>query len=151
MLRSVLSWAWFRPSQEQWGQGARWYRCDIVGGTPDAARYLDLPTDARGILTGLEPDAWMACVDGASVTRSPWTPCSEPHQWRAVTSVQVAKDTERWPGDRLMEVRSRDYCSDSVGAWMNYPVEYSFAYTWFHEAEWDLGLRRTVCWAKIES
>ena len=31
-MRTVVSWAWFRPSEEAWDQGARWYRCDIVGG-----------------------------------------------------------------------------------------------------------------------
>ena len=31
-MRTVLSWAWFRPSEEAWDQGARWYRCDVVGG-----------------------------------------------------------------------------------------------------------------------
>ena len=45
---------------------------------------------------------------------------------------------------------TRDFCSDSVGAWLNYPVDYDFGYTWFHEAEWEAGNRRSVCWAKTE-
>jgi hypothetical protein len=45
-------------------------------------------------------------------------------------------------------VTTRDYCSDSVGAWLNYPVDYQYGYTWFHEAEWEAGNRRSVCWAK---
>ena len=32
VMRSVVSWAWFRPSEKAWSDGARWYRCDIVGG-----------------------------------------------------------------------------------------------------------------------
>ena len=35
-----------------------------------------------------------------------------------------------------------------VGAWMNYPVDYEFGYTTFHEAEWKAGNRRSVCWAR---
>ncbi|MFL6106706.1 MAG: septum formation family protein, partial [Marmoricola sp.] len=31
-LRVRLSWAWFRPSERGWASGARWYRCDLVGG-----------------------------------------------------------------------------------------------------------------------
>ena len=31
---------------------------------------------------------------------------------------------------------------------MNYPVDYEFGYTWFHEAEWKAGNRRSVCWAR---
>ena len=46
------------------------------------------------------------------------------------------------------EVTTRDYCSKSVGAWLGYPVDYDYGYTWFHEAEWDAGNRRSVCWAK---
>jgi len=48
----------------------------------------------------------------------------------------------------VVEVRTRDYCSDSVGAWMNYPVDYDFGYTYFHQAEWQAGNRRSICWAK---
>ena len=43
---------------------------------------------------------------------------------------------------------TRDYCSKSVGAWLGYPVDYDYGYTWFHEPEWDAGNRRSVCWAK---
>src|SRR5688572_22251998 len=31
-MRIQLSWAWFRPSERGWDDGARWYRCDLVGG-----------------------------------------------------------------------------------------------------------------------
>ena len=43
---------------------------------------------------------------------------------------------------------TRDYCSKSVGAWLGYPVDYDYGYTWFHEPEWIAGNRRSVCWAK---
>ena len=75
-------------------------------------------------------------------------PCTEPHQWRAVTTIKLGEPDDPYPGDRIVEVTSRDYCSDSVGAWLNYPVDYQFGYTWFHEAEWQAGNRRSVCWAK---
>ena len=32
VMRSLVSWAWFRPSEKAWNEGARWYRCDVVGG-----------------------------------------------------------------------------------------------------------------------
>ena len=49
-LRVQLSWAWFRPSQRGWDKGARWYRCDLVGGRADATSYADLPTTGKGLL-----------------------------------------------------------------------------------------------------
>ena len=67
-----------------------------------------------------------------------------------LSTIKLGDAKDPYPGDRVSEVRSRDYCSDSVGAWMNYPVEYDFGYTWFHEAEWKAGNRRSICWAKTD-
>jgi hypothetical protein len=147
VLRSVLTWAWFRPTEQQWEDGARWYRCDLVGGTDQSPSLVTLPRTGKGVLLGIPGDRWMACVDGAKVAGAPHVPCTEKHTWRAVTTIVVGDQKDRYPGDRLVEVQTRDYCSDSVGAWMNYPIDYQFAYTWFHEAEWQEGNRRSVCWA----
>ena len=77
-------------------------------------------------------------------------PCSQPHDWRAVTTIKVGQPADPYPGDRIVQVRSRDRCSDWVGAWMHYPPDYDFGYTWFHEAEWETGNRRSVCWARTD-
>ena len=90
----------------------------------------------------------MICVNGPTVSGSLKIPCSEKHTWRAVTTIKLGEPTDPYPGDRLVEVRTRDFCSDSVGAWMNYPVGYDFGYTFFHSAEWRAGNRRSICWAK---
>ncbi|MEZ5193738.1 MAG: hypothetical protein R2734_15395 [Nocardioides sp.] len=54
-LRTVLNWAWFRPSEAAWKEGARWFRCDVVGGTDQAASSSTCrrPWTAccRGVLT----------------------------------------------------------------------------------------------------
>ena len=95
-------------------------------------------------------DLWLVCARGASVAQGEKVPCSEPHTWRAVTTIKVGRDEDPYPGERLVEVRTRDFCSDSVGAWLGYPVDYDFGYTYFHEAEWKAGNRRSICWAKTE-
>ncbi len=151
VMRTVLSWAWFRPSEDAWADGARWYRCDVVGGGEQSASYVALPTSAKGILLGKPDDQWLVCADGESVSGAPKIPCSEPHNWRAVTTIKLGQPDDDYPGDRVVQVRTRDFCSDSVGAWLNYPVTYDFGYTWFHEAEWEAGNRRSVCWAATES
>jgi hypothetical protein len=149
VMRTVMSWAWFRPSESAWKAGARWYRCDVVGGGPQSESYVDLPPSTAGLL--LKPDdQWLVCVNGPTVTGSVKIPCSEPHTWRAVTTIKLGEPEDEYPGDRVVEVRTRDFCSDSVGAWLNYPVNYDFGYTWFHQAEWDAGNRRSVCWAKTD-
>lgn len=148
VMRSLLSWAWFRPSPEAWADGARWYRCDVVAGTEDSEELRPLPETARGLLLGIPDDQWMTCAVGPTVAGSEKVPCSEEHDWRAVTTIKLGEEKDRYPGDRVVEVRTRDFCSDSVGAWMNYPVDYDFGYTWFHEAEWKAGNRRSICWAR---
>jgi len=149
VMRTVLSWAWFRPSEKAWEDGARWYRCDLVGGDDESASYADLPKTARGLLTE-RPDEWMVCANGPSVAEGDKVPCTEPHTWRAVTTIKLGEPADPYPGDRVVEVRTKDYCSESVGAWLNYPVNYDYGYTWFHEAEWNAGNRRSVCWARTD-
>jgi len=148
VLRTVVSWAWFRPSEKAWDDGARWYRCDIVGGSEQSEEFVELPETARGLLQGRLEDRWLVCANGTTVAESTKVPCTEEHTWRAVTTIKLGEPDEGYPGDRIVEVTTRDYCSDSVGAWLNYPVDYEFGYTWFHEAEWEAGNRRSVCWAK---
>ena len=148
-MRTVLSWAWFRPSEKAWDDGARWYRCDVVGGGDGSTSYVELPEKTEGLL--LKPDdRWMVCADGATIN-SERVPCSEKHSWRAVTTIVLGDPGDEYPGDKVAESRTRSFCSDSVGAWLNYPVDYDFAYTWFHEAEWQAGNRRSVCWARTDA
>jgi hypothetical protein len=148
VLRTIVSWAWFRPSEKAWDEGARWYRCDIVGGGEKSEEFIELPETAQGLLQGQLSDRWLVCADGESVSESTKVSCREDHQWRAVTTIKLGEPGDPYPGDDVVEVTTRDYCSDSVGAWLNYPVDYEYGYTWFHEAEWEAGNRRSVCWAK---
>ncbi len=148
VMRTVVSWAWFRPAPQAWEDGARWYRCDVVGGGEQSRSFVDLPESAEGLLQGRPGDRWMVCAVGRTVAGSPKVPCSQEHDWRAVTTIKVGEPADPYPGDRLVEVTARDYCSKSVGAWLNYPVDFDFGYTWFHEAEWEAGNRRSVCWAR---
>lgn len=150
VMRTVVSWAWFRPSKAAWDEGARWYRCDIVGGGDQSKEYVELPEDAKGLLSDRVRDQWLVCAEGPTVAGSARVPCSEPHTWRAVSTIKLGEPEDDYPGDRLVEVRTRDFCDKSVGALLGYPVSYDFAYTWFHEAEWEVGNRRSICWAKTE-
>lgn len=155
-LRTNLTWAWFRPSDEAWSRGARWFRCDAVGtagatgGAPEG-ELPRLPTRLEGIFGRAgDSDRWQTCARGARLADAARVPCSEPHDWRAVTAVKVGTPDEAWPGEKIVRARSRDRCSDWVGAWLHYTPDYDFAYTWFHEAEWQTGNRRSVCWAKTD-
>lgn len=147
-VRSQLSWAWFRPSELGWDRGARWYRCDVVGGPADASRLRNLPVVVKGLFAADQPDAWLTCADGETVAKGTKVPCTEKHTWRAVTTIKVGQPDDPYPGDRIVQVRSRDFCQESVGGWLGYPPEYDFGYTWFREDRWAAGNRRSICWAK---
>jgi hypothetical protein len=149
-MRTQLSWAWFRPSKRGWDRGARWYRCDLVGGPSGAKKLRDLPEDSKGLFSEDFPDEWLTCARGTTVADSTRVPCSQEHDWRAVTAIKVGQPEEPYPGDRIVEVRSRDRCSDWVGAWMHYAPDYAYGYTWFHRAEWAAGNRRSICWARTD-
>jgi hypothetical protein len=151
VMRSTLTWAWFRPSETAWKGGAHWWRCDVVGGGEQSKSFVRLPQTTKGLLLGKPADQWMICVDGPTVSGSVKIPCSQPHTWRAVTTIVLGGTGDPYPGDRVVESRTRDYCSNSVGAWLNYPVDYKFGYTWFHAAEWKAGNRRSICWAQTRS
>lgn len=146
-LRTVLSWAWFRPSEAEWDQGARWYRCDLVGGLDRPAGLVELPRSGEGVLLGRPGDRWLACVNAETVQDAPFLPCNEEHSWRAVSTI-VVSEKKKYPGGRLVEVLSRDYCSDSVLAWLDYPPQFDFGYSYFGEAEWEAGNNRAICWAR---
>jgi hypothetical protein len=149
-LRVQLSWAWFRPTELGWGRGARWFRCDVVGGPHGAKRLSALPARSRGMFTAAQPEAWLSCARGATVRSAARVPCSQAHDWRAVATIKLGELQDAYPGDRIVQVRSRDRCSDWVARWSHYPEEYDYGFTWFHEAEWLAGNRRSVCWARTD-
>ena len=93
----------------------------------------------------------MVCAQGATVDGSVKVPCSEKHDWRAVTTIVLGDASTRYPGDEAVQGRTKDFCSKSVGAWLDYPVDYDFGYSWFQQPEWDAGNRRSVCWARTDS
>ncbi|MGY2875261.1 hypothetical protein ACVW00_002451 [Marmoricola sp. URHA0025 HA25] len=149
-LRVQLSWAWFRPSERGWARGARWYRCDVVGGPEGTKRLRPLPAEAKGLFAAGQPDAWLSCAHGATFASSTKVSCSQPHDWRAISTIKVGQPKDPYPGDRIVQVRSRDLCSDWIAAWSHYPSDYQYAYTWFHEAEWSAGNRRSICWTRTD-
>lgn len=150
VLRTTLSWAWFRPSEKAWDKGARWYRCDVIGGNAASATYRPLPETARGMLSGRPNDAWLSCARGATFPDSEKVPCAQKHDWRAVSAVKLGDPDDAYPGDRVMESRTNAFCKSAVKAWLNYPSDFQYGYTYFHEPEWKVGVRRSVCWAKTD-
>ena len=120
VMRTVVSWAWFRPSEEAWDKGARWYRCDIVGGGEQSEEYVDLPETA-----GASCAAGRRQVDGLrqrAAVPAGQDPCTRAARLARGHHDQGRRDRDPYPGDRLVEVTTRDYCSDSVGRLAGLPA-----------------------------
>lgn len=150
-MRIQMSWAWFRPSKLGWKRGARWYRCDVIGAPVGATSLRDLPERTKGMFdVEVPPDAWLTCSLGNGVTRGAKVPCSQKHTWRAVTTVKIGEPSTPYPGDRIVQVKSRDYCRESVSGWLKYPHDFNFGFTWFREPQWSTGNRRSICWAQTD-
>ncbi len=147
-MRTVIGWVWFRPSEEAWDDGARWFRCDAVGGSESSPELINLPTTTKGLLAEGPTDEWMACVDAPSVSEAPRIPCDQPHLWRAVTTIKLGGPEAEYPGDKKALERTKEFCSGSVSAWLGYPPDFDFGYTWFGATAWEAGNRRSVCWAR---
>jgi outer membrane murein-binding lipoprotein Lpp len=148
VLRTIVSWAWFRPSEKAWEDGARWYRCDVVGGNATSDEYRSLPPTAKGLLVGRPDDRWLICAAGETVATGEKVPCAQDHDWRAATTIKLGEPGDKYPGDEVVASRTKSFCLTSIKAWLNYPARFEYAYTHFHEAEWQAGNRRSVCWAK---
>jgi len=147
-MRSLLTWIWFRPAKAAWDAGARWYRCDVLGGSAAQHAYVDLPTTTKGLLAERSDDPWMACARGKSVATGTTVPCSMPHSWRAATTIKLGESEDAYPGDATVRSKTKSYCSESIDAWLGYPASYGYGYTWFGDREWQAGNRRSVCWAR---
>jgi len=149
-MRLYLSWGCFRPSESGWDEGARWHRCDLVGGPSDAKAYADLPATAKGLFRARPPEQWLTCAQGPTALGAKRVHCGDKHDSRAATTIKLGEPKVPYPEDRVAEVQSRDHCSDSVGAWTNYPIGFEFGYTWVHEAEWQAGNRLAICRARTD-
>ena len=62
-MRTVIGWVWFRPSQQAWDDGARWLRCDVVGGSDVSPSLIELPVTTKGLLAdGPAMNGWPASM-----------------------------------------------------------------------------------------
>ena len=104
VMRTIVSWAWFRPSETAWDKGARWYRCDVIGGGEESETSPTCPRPP--------PACWRSGrrrqVDGRASTGPRSTArrrsrAAEKHNWRAVTTIKVGdagRPLPRRPGGR---------------------------------------------------
>ena len=97
-----MTWAWFRPSADAWAAAPNWSAATWSAAASSRRRSSRCPKTAQGLLLGKPDDRWLVCVDGPTVSGSVKIPCSQPHTWRAVTTIVLGKKADAYPGDRLV-------------------------------------------------
>jgi Septum formation len=150
-VTSIVSWAWYKPTPEQFDQGARWFRCDLVAGQ-STQRLERLPRRVDGILDGEFDDRYRACwttkfSDKPNADPGELTSCARRHQQRAIGIVRVGPSKADYPGERAAFDRSNRRCGDLVAKWRGNPRPGDYGLQWPRRSDWRAGERHATCWA----
>ena len=144
---SLLRAVWFVPSADEASEGARWYRCDVIGTARGA--LLAATKSWKGVLA----DAQHRSQFGMCGTAAPGAEgfervaCTAKHTWRAIGSVSVASADGAYPGEAVAKAAGRATCKrlgQSAGA---NPLNYQWGYEWPTQDEWSAGQTYGLCWA----
>jgi hypothetical protein len=110
---TVLSWAWFKPTQAHDEAGARWFRCDLV---TDTTPLRPLPVHADGLLSsGRVGDRWALCSRGHPGRGGNNVSCAQPHRYRLAGILRFASHRGAdYPGIKAIKRRGSDRCSDTI-------------------------------------
>lgn len=141
VLRSFITWIYFRPSDAQWRDGARWYRCDVVRGRAGAEGLEPLPVTMRSFLSTRRGDDWALCIRGA-FDKLDRIPCSMSHTWRASSTAPLGEPEEAYPGNGELVKKASARCGVVAS-----PTTKNFTYP-DTKAAWDNGLRHATCFTR---
>jgi hypothetical protein len=147
---------WFGPSMQQWHNGERWVRCDLVimelGSSIFESTMVELPENASELVDALADnvDYFDVCVD-TDDGWSGWGPyesesavysdCSVDPMWRLHGFELYPADWEApYPGREALEQFVSEGCLADVA-----PDKPGFTY-YPDESMWDEGDRSVTCW-----
>lgn len=133
---TLLEAVWSRPSEEDWEQGARWFRCDLVARDIETDRLLELPEGAPPYRPRL-PDAVSRCIREVTGSQGRFVTCDRRHDYRWAGSVDAGVD--RRPGRARARSLAERLCERFVEAG-------AFWFTWPTGAAWSAGDRRISCY-----
>lgn len=142
---SRLEVVWFTPTPAQAGDGADWFRCDVVA-LAGSTGLASLPRRMRGVLDAA------GALDrfGTCGTTAPGRPgfqrviCSLPHAWQAVDTVELPRRTRYLAAAAASQGDSS--CKDVAAARANGALSYTWSFEWPTQVQWDAGQRYGYCW-----
>lgn len=136
---------WFGPSVQQADAGADWYRCDAVGLLREG-QLVRLPRRLKGVLgDAASLDRFGTCGSAAPSTAGfQRVACSEPHAWRAVSTVDLPAATHYLA--KSAAATGDASCKDVAASRANGALKYTWSFEWPTRAQWASGQRWGYCW-----
>lgn len=133
---TVLDTVWFRPSEDDWEKGGRWFRCDLVASDFDGDRLLPLPSGTPPFRPRL-PDEVSRCIDEISDQEGRFVTCDRRHDYRWAGAAEARVDR------RPAEARARELAEERCGRYVD---EGAFWFTWPSQLAWSAGERTIHCY-----
>lgn len=136
---------WFSPTVQQADRGARWYRCDVVA-LASNDRLATLSGKLRGVLAQPSAlDRWGTCGTTAPSAKGfAKVICSAPHQWRAITVINIAKNAH-YLGTKVT-AQGNSACKSAASARAAGALSYKWSFQWPGADQWAAGERYGLCW-----
>jgi Septum formation len=148
---SLLTYAYFYPTDKQRAAEANWFRCDAISGYVLQRRLYPLPHRLRGILAKAVPDSVRACYTRQFITgqehRGAWVPCTKRHEQRTIAALRLGGPSARYAGSNELRVRVSAWCKPKARVYLHSPASYSWGYSWPSRSEWNHGRRHATCLA----
>lgn len=136
---SILTWIWFEPSTEQWSEGARWYRCDVIAQRGNGS-FKALPSAGPPLFAGGVPDDYFRCMRDRGEEGVPVT-CDKAHGYRWAGTFE-GKGKQRPKRARLLE-QADQHCYSITGT-------SSWWVTWPSADSWASGDREMACYRQTD-
>jgi len=133
------------PTNDQWKQGERWMRCDVVlqGGTA----LVTLTRPVAEFVAASDPAQFDFCTPGTPrATNTASAPCTKPKSnWIKVLDRDLGKPGSAFPGRRAVEDRTRALCRAQGKQWNGKEKYPGWWAIWPTQVGWRKGQRSAQC------
>lgn len=144
---SRLDVVWYRPTLAQSGQGAEWFRCDLIAfGQADTLLTLPSKDPLAGVLTRPRAlDSYGLCGTAAPGARGfQRVACGRAHSWRAVDTIALAGGAT-YPGSGTLR-KAGDGACKAIARARSGSLKFSYGWEWPTATQWAAGQHFGYCW-----
>lgn len=140
---------WYSPTPEQYDQGARWFRCDVIAFSGTDSLF-DLPTKPPGVRAVLDRpralDTYGLCGTAAPGAEGfERVICARRHAWTAFGTVDLPGGS-RYPGVRTVRGAGDGVCKRRAGDRAGDALRFRYGWEWPTRRQWLAGQHFGYCW-----